>query len=196
MIWIGIDPGLDGAVCVYDPRGPVTFFDTPTLATGKGNKREYDIAAMANILRVCTTYTGYGYEVHAVHAAIERSQAMSFKVQGREQGVASSFRTGYGYGIWLGILAALRIPYEAVAPVSWKKKMLFDMPKGKDSSIIKAKQLFPAAADDLKRKKDHGRAEALLIMEFVRRRQEVVSRVNQSQERTQPLWPESATSSR
>jgi crossover junction endodeoxyribonuclease RuvC len=62
-------------------------------------------------------------------------------------------------GIWLGVMAALRMPYTPVRPVVWKKA--FSLGKDKEASRLRAQQLFPSA--DLRRKRDHGRAEALLL---------------------------------
>ncbi|MHA1496598.1 MAG: hypothetical protein ACTSRT_03370 [Promethearchaeota archaeon] len=47
----------------------------------------------------------------------------------------------------------------------WKKH--FDlMKKGKEGSLKLARELFPELKEDLKRKKDHNRAEALLITKY------------------------------
>lgn len=48
-----------------------------------------------------------------------------------------------------------------VAPATWKKALGLD--KDKDKSRAMAAKLFPGLAEQLKRKKDDGRAEALLI---------------------------------
>jgi hypothetical protein len=45
--------------------------------------------------------------------------------------------------------------------------MLYGLPKGKDTGRLRAQQLFPTA--DLKFKKHHGRSDALLIAEYLRR---------------------------
>ena len=65
----------------------------------------------------------------------------------------------YGYGLWVGILASLAIPYTPVRPVVWKKT--FSLGKDKEQSRLRAQQLFPVA--DLRLRKHHGRAESLLL---------------------------------
>jgi crossover junction endodeoxyribonuclease RuvC len=75
------------------------------------------------------------------------------------QGTRSMFTTGYGMGIWVGILATLEFPYTTVRPQVWKRALRLS--KDKEASRLRAIQLFPGA--DLRRKKDHGRAEALLL---------------------------------
>jgi len=53
-----------------------------------------------------------------------------------------------------------------VVPVRWKKSMMPDATKEKDASILRVKQLYPQEAHQFKRKKDHGRADALLIAAY------------------------------
>lgn len=80
------------------------------------------------------------------------------------------FNMGKGLGIWLGIIAALGLPSVHITPVVWKKAMLNGgAGQDKGASIVHALRLFPNAADYLTRKKDDGRAEALLIAAFIRR---------------------------
>ena len=47
--------------------------------------------------------------------------------------------------------------------------MLADGGKEKDASRVKAMQLYPQIADQLSRKKDHGRADALLMAAWAQR---------------------------
>lgn len=170
MIYVGIDPGKTGAVAVILPDR-VYFEDMPTLKVG--TKNEYDTNEMAEIIWRIRKDVGHCGEPFVM---LEKSQAMPPEINGRRQGVASSFQVGLGYGIWLGLLSGLGIAYEVAHPATWKRKMLADMPKGKEASILKAKQLFPqVAASCLKRKKDHGRAEALLLAEYGRRLRKGIS---------------------
>ncbi len=146
---IGVDPGLGGAVAILDETsGVVGLYDTPTLTlkASRGTRHEYDLPAMVRLLK---PYAG-----HNAHAVIEESQAMP------HQGVKSMFTIGLGFGAWLAILAALEIPYERVRPTVWKRALKLPG-KDKEAARLRAQQLFPGA--DLQRKKDHGRAEALLL---------------------------------
>jgi crossover junction endodeoxyribonuclease RuvC len=81
-------------------------------------------------------------------------------------GVTSSFNFGWGLGVWIGVCAGLNFPYQLVAPVTWKKRLMADMGKEKDASRVKAMQLYPHIASSLSRKKDHNRADALLLARF------------------------------
>ena len=146
---IGIDPGLSGAVAVLGTDGVLlALHDVPvlTLSTRSGSRTEYELPGMAALLR---TYTAPG-----AHVLIEASQAMP------GQGVASTWTTGYGYGAWVGLLAALQIAYTIIRPASWKRAL--GLGKDKEAARLRAMQLYPKA--DLRHKRDHGRAEALLLV--------------------------------
>src|SRR5262249_12814043 len=148
MVCIGIDPGLAGALALLTDNGAlVALHDTPvlTLSSSRGTKREYDVPGLVTLL---APYAGF-----QAHVMLEASQAMP------GQGVRSMWVTGYGYGIWIGLLAALQMPYTTVRPVAWKKAL--GLGKDKEQARLRAMQLFPTA--DLRHKKDHGRAEALLL---------------------------------
>jgi crossover junction endodeoxyribonuclease RuvC len=151
--YIGIDPGLSGAVAVL-PEGWI--FDTPTaiVSSGKRQRREYLEAEMAAMLAPF---------VEDSVAAIEKVHAMP------RQGVASMFTMGVGLGVWRGILAALGIPFDLVTPQRWKAVMMDGMGKEKEAARTRALQLFPGLTPSLRLKKHHGRAEALLIAEYRRR---------------------------
>ena len=154
---IGIDPGLTGAVCIWDlnksGRTAIEIYDTPIYASKK-NKKEYMPELMANTLQA--------YENKKVHVFIEKVHSMP------GQGVASMFNFGKGYGIWLGVIAAFKLPHTLVTPQAWKKELMQGM-GDKDAARIRACEFFPSQADLLSHKKDIGRADALLIMEFGRR---------------------------
>lgn len=77
-----------------------------------------------------------------------------------KQGVSSSFKFGRGVGTLHGVLAALRVPVVTVTPTLWKRSYALGSDKEKARAL--AIRLWPALPD-LSRKKDHGRAEALLL---------------------------------
>ena len=163
MIVIGIDPGLTGAVAWIQSGtmiGDFGVIDAPILTVEKNKsiRHEMDRVGMARIVEDIKSMVT---PMSRIVAAVERVHSMP------EQGVASSFSFGMGYGIWLGILAAFEIPVDLVHPTRWKKGMLDGMGKTKEASMLRAKELFPTA--DLQLKKHHGRAEALLIAEWRRR---------------------------
>jgi crossover junction endodeoxyribonuclease RuvC len=154
-MYIGIDPGLSGALAVLAPDGTIKgLYDTPTLTimrTSRGTKQEYDVPGMVALL---VPYTGL-----QAHVIVEESQAMP------GQGTQSMFTIGLDMGVWLGILGALGLAYTRVRPGVWKKAL--GLTSDKEQARLRAMQLYPSA--DLRRKKDHGRAEALLLAWWGRR---------------------------
>jgi hypothetical protein len=156
MIFIGIDPGLGGAVGVLHDQAAAEIFDTPTLTVvGEKTKRKYNVSAMASILEP--------FQTEQVLVVLENVHSMP------KQGVASSFSFGEGLGLWKGIIAAYNLPMEMPSPQRWKKVIMADQGKDKDASRFKAIQLFPSLADQLNLVKHDGRAEALLMAEYGRR---------------------------
>ena|SRR5271165_4412275 len=159
MIYIGIDPGLNGAIGVLSEISPYwrsEVHDTPTMVvSGTKDKRVYNVPAMAALLKPFK-----GADALVVLEAVHSMP---------KQGVSSSFSFGEGFGMWKGIIAAYELPLELVSPQRWKKAILADQGKGKDASRFKAIALFPALAEQLARKKDDGRAEAILMTEYGRR---------------------------
>ncbi len=150
--YIGIDPGFKGAIAVIEELS-IQLIDTPSATIGK-TKREYQVSQMYEILNM--------YRSDSI-VAIEKVHSMP------RQGVASAFTFGKGYGIWLGLLAALQMPYDEVTPQRWQKEMMADMQKGKDASRLRAMQIYPRLTQKLNKKSYDGRADALLIAEWRRR---------------------------
>lgn len=160
MNFLGIDPGLSGAIALIDGKGKlITLHDTPTITVKRGqkNKNEYLIGHMVTILKSMRSFGN-------VHCAIENIHSMP------GQGVTSMFSMGTGFGMWLGMLAALEIPHTRIEPVIWKRAMKIPGGSEKSASIVIAQRLFPRAS--LQRKKDHGRADAILLAEHLRRQLE------------------------
>lgn len=153
MIYVGIDPGLDGAVAVLNAKGELNdVIDTPTLLVegGAKKKRKFVLQSMVDILENCENDT---------IAAIEQVGVMP------DQGTVSAFCFGEGYGMWQGILAALGIPTHLVRPQVWKEATMDGMGKEKDASRLRVLQLYPRA--DVQLKKHHGRADAILIARWL-----------------------------
>ena len=84
-----------------------------------------------------------------------------------KQGVSSTFKFGKVYGEIIGVVTANNFRLDYVAPGVWKRT--FGLSKDKELSRRKATELFPQHRHNLARKKDHNRAEALLIAEYARR---------------------------
>lgn len=146
MIYIGIDPGKEGAMAILRPdKTPrVVPFGAETY------KEELKRVEESSEPAIC---------------CLERVGAMP------KQGSTSTFNFGTNYGIIHGMLMYANIPYELVTPQKWKKE--FQVTGDKNSSIAVCKRLFPGMS--LRKtpqcRTDHdGMAEALLMAEYARRR--------------------------
>jgi Holliday junction resolvasome RuvABC endonuclease subunit len=165
MTYIGIDPGLNGAVAIITDNSFIKIIDTPIRTvqvpskkskSGKKNKRLYVESDMANIFRM--------YNHTTTMVCIEKQWART------KEGVSSSFTNGYGYGLWIGIIKALDIKHRVVTPMEWKKVMIGDKGADKSISCELAKEIFPQAELYTKRGRAlDGRGDALLIGEYYRR---------------------------
>ena len=137
----GIDVGAKGAIALLYPTGKNHIEDMPML------DKEVNGADFAAILQ----------EFTPDHIYIE--QVNSFGM-----GRTSAFNFGQGVGTLKGVIATLKIPYTMVTPQKWKKH--FGLNKDKDASRLLATRLYPNESELFKRKKDDGRAEALLIARY------------------------------
>jgi hypothetical protein len=166
MIYLGIDPGITGAVAAIHEDGEIEFYDTPIVSVQSRKKTTNSLdpyACVALLRKFCSPYS---------YVAMEKVNAMPGIGAGGARvsiGATSAFNFGAGYGIWLGILAALDMRTQLISPPRWKKAMMEDMGKEKDASRVRARQMFPQAASSLDLKKHHGRADALLLAEYGRR---------------------------
>lgn len=150
-LFYGIDPGKSGAIALIS-GDLARVWDTPVASDGK--KSRYLLASMREILVASPNTMAFLEQAHAMPG----------------QGVTSMFAFGEGYGIWQGLLGGLQIPFEVVTPRAWKKEMLAGRPKGKSAARIRAQELFPQLEPELRLVKHDGRADALIIAEYGRRK--------------------------
>jgi crossover junction endodeoxyribonuclease RuvC len=147
-LYAAVDPGLTGALAVIDQAGVIHLLaDLPTIQRGSGRvTRELDAAGLAHIVR---PFVG-----KVIVATVETVSSRP------GQGVASMFSLGHSSGIIAGVLTALGVPVQGVAPARWKKAMGL-IGTDKEAARAAASRLFPSAS--LHRVKDHNRADSLLI---------------------------------
>jgi len=157
--YIGVDPGLKGAIAIIDQDGKVVrVTDTPTLTfkKGKKNKTEYNVVAIKNLLA--------SFPLTQTTVVLEKMQSMPPGIR-----VQASFSLGYSQGLFEGLLSALNIPYQLVIPRTWQKHFEITKFKGdsKAQSYMIASKLFPTAEFTGPRGgvKD-GRTDAALIAKY------------------------------
>jgi crossover junction endodeoxyribonuclease RuvC len=146
---LGVDPGVHGGLAIVeiiDGAAPTVIESIDIPIVGAGAKERVDAIALRDWL------TSHKPQ----HAYIERAQAMP------RQGASSGFKYGRATGAIEAVLACCEIPVTIAEPSAWKK---FHKLRGgdKEGGRQLALQLFPAAHSMLARRKDHGRADAILL---------------------------------
>lgn len=166
-VWLGIDPGLEGGVAwIHDDQ--IVVRETPV------EDGVYMEQRMGDILDAVCELAGGPMHVFAM---IERSQAMvrsdkTRKGGQRGQGAVSAHKSGFGWGLWRGLMAHAGIPYGIVGPREWKKNVGLKVGASKAEAVELAERLFPAAAGTFRGPRGglrDGPADAALIAEHRRR---------------------------
>ena len=150
---IGIDPGLSGAIAILKNNKVLSIFEMPVMSEGKKNKRQLNSAQLVKLLKDNIS------EKDEVSVVVEQVNAMP------GQGVTSMFNFGQTFGAIKGVCAALSLPIFFVRPSKWKKHFEL-INSSKDSSRTKAIEMYPSLSDDLARKKDVNKSDAILIARF------------------------------
>jgi crossover junction endodeoxyribonuclease RuvC len=159
MVILGIDPGLTGACAIYRPHSTtVDFLDMPVVGEG--------LKSRVNVLDLSIWIRRFSPTVACIELVAAMPSIPGPNGERRSMGAASAMKFGDTVGSIRSTVILCGIPLaKQPTPQSWKKH--FGL-KGsdKENSRLAALNLFPAAAPQLARKKDHARAEALLIARY------------------------------
>lgn len=153
MMLVAVDPGITGSIALYDGIS-TRIFDIPSIKekSGKTTRSRIDGVALVKIMKdIC--------EFHKPEIHIEQVHAMP------QNGSIANFSQGRTLGTLEGMFSAMGAEVFLISPTKWKKAMKVD--SDKEKSRLLAISLFPELADSLKRKKDHNRAESLLILHYL-----------------------------
>lgn len=149
----GIDPGVDGAAAMIDTEtGEVQVYDLPRGPLG------VDPVALQELL----TDT---WGVRSVYLEDNRANGGN--------GSLANFSMGRSVGLIVATVLCAGISLHRVKPREWQVAVgLTHTPAAerKEASRQRARELYPEVIDKLARKRDHNRAEALLIAAFARGR--------------------------
>ena len=153
MIWIGVDVGaVSGAWGAINHHGEyVGCGDIPSI-DGRISAREF-----YRILKDCVSTFDVG------HIAIESVHSMP------QQGIASTGKFMRAAGSIEATAELTGMPFMLVTPQRWKKHHGL-IGKDKKAGLELAREYWPNAS--LKRIKDHGRADALLMALWLKENQE------------------------
>lgn len=149
-LFIGIDPGLHGAIAAYRPSiGELAVADIPTHEITVNGKRR-------------TQIDKHGLRALLILQAKEGGRAFVEDVHSMpKQGVASSFKFGFVAGAIQQAVVDAGFELTLVPPQVWKRR--FGLTSDKDAARARASAVFPGSAHLWPRKKDDGRAEAALL---------------------------------
>ncbi len=120
---MGIDPGKKGAISICPSKGKMKIYKMPV------KKNEYDYKEIVKIIQ----------EEEPDFIFLEKQHAM------RGQGVVSMFTTGFGFGMLIGMINALKIDYKIIMAKTWQR---FYGIKGNKKVDVK-EQSFQVASSSL-----------------------------------------------
>ena len=114
MLYVGIDPGVTGAIAVLDDSdGEMWIYSLSEVDIGR---------------TIGATFLDITYDERPnreVLVVIEKPQIMV-------KNVSLTAKQFQQFGEILGALSALKIPHETVTPQKWQKAVLPTLPKGRD----------------------------------------------------------------
>ena len=155
MLIIGIDPGISGSICFFEDGKILDVVEMPTMTDGKKNKKQVNGSQIYNEITNRIKQT----DKKNIKVIIEQVSAMP------GQGVTSMFNFGQSFGILKGICSAMQLSMYFVRPAKWKK--YFNLINSeKDASRTKAIEIFPYFSNNLSKKKDSNKADAILIASY------------------------------
>lgn len=173
-VYIGIDPGMHGAIAVRG-NGGIWIYDIPLTSSkvlsGNNAKEQTDID-IDKLKRVVTSILNKTRGCQVV-TVCEHSAGMAYMPTtvrgGYHDNALSAFKKGYGFGVIRTVFAVAGIPFDLTPrPGDWKRTLQLTNSKltysqKKNKARVKAIELFPMLQDAFKRVKDSDRAEALLL---------------------------------
>lgn len=169
---IGIDVGISGAISVLLDGEFKATFDMPVMTKPNG-KSEVNAHELAELLREQRARAP-GADVFVAIELVNAFGKPSGGDDQRQRGIVSTATFMEGAGVIRGVVAALGMRYDRVTAQRWKA---FHRLIGTEKDVARSKAIerFPAAAPALKRKKDIGRADALLIAQWAYLTEQTVS---------------------
>lgn len=155
--YLGFDPGKKGFMCLYNAN----YSGYKHYPLFDGNRLNRDMLEVLEKLSKTSTMMAVVEQVHSMP----------------HQGVASTFSFGTNYGMIIGMLETLGIPFTTVTPGKWQKFICEAVDKAsnpKQMHYNAARRLFPNM--DFRRSErcriyDDNKVDATLICEYGKRKQ-------------------------
>lgn len=155
---LGIDPGRQGALVLLDTFRPADSIVYDMPVDDQGVQAAKLASIVGEVIQFCAGQVGPSADIHAYVENVNSRPRQ-----------AGAFAFGLSTGIIHGVLASFSIPFTLVAPSQWKPSMGLrraadeTQDQNKDRARALASKLLPDLAHFFARKKDDGRAEALLL---------------------------------
>lgn len=179
LLFIGIDPGKQGAFAMIYPTGAVQTWHVPMVTTITKYPRKKTKSGKPKVSRT------QAYDFRAMHLALYSIRKLAATqgytpVIGLERQNPRNtdaknvvFQVGRNQGLWEALLGGNNLPFELILPSVWKPRYLATGAT-KAQSLSLAVKLFPdhdfaARKDGTLLAKEEARAEALLIADYCRR---------------------------
>jgi Holliday junction resolvasome RuvABC endonuclease subunit len=154
---LGIDPGLSGALALYDPTtDTLVIHDVPTFQLKRNGKMKADVD-LCSLAALADDLSRNYPQVYIEQVWARQGESPS-----------SSFAFGKVYGCLLMAVAACKVRLEHVTSAKWKKALA--VPAEKDGARARASALLPQHSTLWRLKSHHNRAEAALIALYGSRR--------------------------
>lgn len=179
MIVLGIDPGVEsGALAAVRLDGSfAAAIDAPWLAAGAKGRKWPDGKAMSDILvdlmsRIGSVQRCYLEEIRPHGGTVGKPCPACKRGKPRLNALAVASMAS-SFHAWRVLLETASVPFEVASPKTWRRIVELPTVAGqsaiekRDAVLARARALWPDAP--LTRKKDNGRAAALLIAEACRR---------------------------
>lgn len=153
---IGIDIGLNGALCVLVRGETPVVLDLPTVEISRTRmvKRRLDARELMKILHQIGCGSGCVAVIEDVHT-----------VPGRMNSPQTQGSLMHSRGIVEAVLELAGAQVRAIEPATWKRRYGLTG-EAKSASLETARRLYPTLAIELKRQKDHNRAESVLLAHY------------------------------
>jgi hypothetical protein len=133
MIHIGIDPGIKGFICILSENADIIkFYKTPIIGN---KKKEYDIQGIANIFNDILD----NHKDEKINVVLEKPTIIPIS------GSKSISSTFFCSGVFQGVLASLKIPYQIISAREWQKLVFKSMNyrDTKQASILFCVRKYP-----------------------------------------------------
>lgn len=156
ICFIGIDPGLSGALALITDKAEFKdLIDIPIMAKSKGTGRVKNCVNAKGVYDIINRWK-------LIHKKEEFVVYMENVSSRPGDGAAGAFSFGDTFGTLKAVCACSGLNLNLVTPAAWKG--YYKLPSA-DKEVARAFAIsqFPSASEYLQRKKDHDRAEALLI---------------------------------